>query len=127
MLMFWASNDPVRTDALFRASALYREKWDEPHSGDGRTYRQMTLDAATDPGRPGYDPHLMPAEIDPALPIISGFNEHWHLVVEETTSALMIANDPPWVFRTPHGLATIRQDTAGRRVDTKSIPLRRTG
>ena len=114
MLMFWASTDPVRTDTLFRRSALYREKWDERHPGDGRTYGQMTLDAATDPGRPGYDPHLMPAEIDPALPSISGFNEHWHLVVEETRSALLLANDPPRVFRTPHGPATIGRDTAGR-------------
>ena len=35
-------------------------------------------------------------------------------MVEKTTKALLLANDPPRVFRTPHGLATIGRDTAGR-------------
>ena len=43
--------DPQRTDWLFRLSALYprperAKKWDEVHSGDGRTYGEMTIQAA---------------------------------------------------------------------------------
>jgi putative DNA primase/helicase len=30
-LAFWCGGDPVRVDRLFRQSALYRPKWDEPH------------------------------------------------------------------------------------------------
>nr|WP_318565379.1 phage/plasmid primase, P4 family [Peribacillus simplex] len=33
-------------DSMFRESNLLREKWDKPHSSDGRTYGQMTIDAA---------------------------------------------------------------------------------
>ncbi|MER3487181.1 MAG: hypothetical protein C4345_15590, partial [Chloroflexota bacterium] len=33
-------------DALFRLSALYRPKWDERHSADGRTYGELTLEKA---------------------------------------------------------------------------------
>lgn len=44
---------------LFRKSALYRDKWDEVHSGDGNTYGQKTLEKAkasfrTQSKRPKY-------------------------------------------------------------------------
>ncbi len=40
-------------DRLFRQSGLMRPKWDEAHSGDGRTYGQMTIaKALTGGGRP---------------------------------------------------------------------------
>lgn len=38
--------DPARIDRLFRLSCLYRRKWDEVHSGDGRTYGEMTIEKA---------------------------------------------------------------------------------
>jgi putative DNA primase/helicase len=41
MLSFWAGGDPVRTDVLFRASGLYRPKWDERHGAE--TYGDMTI------------------------------------------------------------------------------------
>lgn len=43
---FYAKKDPVEMDRLFRSSVLMREKWDRKHSGDGRTYGQMTIDKA---------------------------------------------------------------------------------
>ncbi len=46
LLAFWTGCDRQRMDSLFRSSALYRPKWDERHSSDGRTYGQMTLDLA---------------------------------------------------------------------------------
>ena len=46
MLAFWTGKDANKIDALFRQSGLMREKWDEKHSGDGRTYGQINIDKA---------------------------------------------------------------------------------
>jgi hypothetical protein len=40
MLAFWTGKDAERMDRLFRASALYREKWER------RDYRESTIEAA---------------------------------------------------------------------------------
>ena len=45
-LIYWCNGDAKQVDRLFRESELYREKWDEKHSSDGRTYGQMTIDTA---------------------------------------------------------------------------------
>ena len=45
-LAFWCGPDPVRIDRLFRRSELYRDKWDQRHSADGRTYGEMTISKA---------------------------------------------------------------------------------
>ncbi|MGH1327105.1 phage/plasmid primase, P4 family [Bacillus pretiosus] len=45
-LAFWADKDAVKMDSMFRESALIRDKWDKPHSSDGRTYGQMTIEKA---------------------------------------------------------------------------------
>ncbi|MEX3713623.1 phage/plasmid primase, P4 family [Cytobacillus horneckiae] len=45
-LAFWTDKDPIKMDSMFRESSLIREKWDKPHSSDGRTYGQMTIDTA---------------------------------------------------------------------------------
>lgn len=45
-LAFWTDKDPIKMDDMFRESSLIREKWDKPHSSDGRTYGQMTIDTA---------------------------------------------------------------------------------
>jgi putative DNA primase/helicase len=46
LLAFWTGPDGERIDRLFRRSGLYREKWDERHYGDGRTYGQVTINLA---------------------------------------------------------------------------------
>lgn len=38
--------DAVQADTLFRKSKLYRSKWDEKHSAEGKTYGQMTIEKA---------------------------------------------------------------------------------
>jgi putative DNA primase/helicase len=38
--------DSLLVDALFRQSRLFRPKWDEVHSADGRSYGQMTVRTA---------------------------------------------------------------------------------
>lgn len=43
---FWTGNDPARIDAWFRQSGRMRDKWDERHASDGRTYGQMTIGKA---------------------------------------------------------------------------------
>ncbi|HDR7391248.1 TPA: DNA primase [Bacillus toyonensis] len=45
-LAFWTDKDAAKMDSMFRDSSLLREKWDKPHSSDGRTYGQMTIDTA---------------------------------------------------------------------------------
>ncbi|HFJ9284827.1 TPA: phage/plasmid primase, P4 family [Bacillus toyonensis] len=45
-LAFWTDKDGAKMDSMFRESSLLREKWDKPHSSDGRTYGQMTIDTA---------------------------------------------------------------------------------
>jgi putative DNA primase/helicase len=52
-LVWWCDYDTARADALFRRSALFRPKWDEKHSADGRTYGQMTLARASEGKGPG--------------------------------------------------------------------------
>lgn len=38
--------DRVAIDRIFRRTVLKREKWDEVHGGDGRTYGEMTIEKA---------------------------------------------------------------------------------
>jgi putative DNA primase/helicase len=45
-LAFWTDKDAAKMDSMFRESSLLREKWDKPHSSDGRTYGEMTIDMA---------------------------------------------------------------------------------
>lgn len=52
-LAFFADYDRAAVDRLFRASRLYRAKWDERHHSDGRTYGEGTLDKAMEGKRPG--------------------------------------------------------------------------
>lgn len=45
-LAFWTNRNKKTMDRLFRRSCLMRDKWDEVHSGDGRTYGELTIDKA---------------------------------------------------------------------------------
>lgn len=55
-LAFWCEGDEGKLDAMFRQSRLMRDKWDEKHSSDGRTYGRMTLEKALSGCREFYDP-----------------------------------------------------------------------
>ena len=55
-LAFWTGGDEERMDVLFRRSELYRDKWDEVHSGDGQTYGEMTIAKGIQYSPKFYDP-----------------------------------------------------------------------
>jgi hypothetical protein len=54
-LAFYSQGDRDQILRLFRRSGLYRDKWDERHFGDGRTYGDATIDKALE-GRSFYSP-----------------------------------------------------------------------
>lgn len=53
MLAFWTCQNPKRIDRLFRASGLMRDKWDEPHYNDGKTYGEHTIEKAIETAKDG--------------------------------------------------------------------------
>ena len=55
VIAFW-SQDTGIIDAIFRQSALYRDKWDEIHKSDGTTYGEMTIEKAVSGKRETYTP-----------------------------------------------------------------------
>lgn len=69
-LAFWTGRDPGEMDRLFRQSDLMRQKWDEKHSSDGRTYGQMTIGKALEACKESYKsaeakPIAVKAEVTP--------------------------------------------------------------
>jgi primase-polymerase (primpol)-like protein len=46
LLAFWTGCDRQRIDRLFRRSGLCRDKWDDVHYADGRTYGETTIQRA---------------------------------------------------------------------------------
>ena len=42
-LAFWTGKDATRMDRIFRASGLFRPKWDEKHFANGTTYGAATI------------------------------------------------------------------------------------
>ena len=58
LLAFWFNCDPVRMDAAFRQSGLYRPKWDERHFGNGNTYGQVTIEKAIAASTEVYTPPM---------------------------------------------------------------------
>lgn len=57
-LLAYYTEDAAQIDRVFRTSGLWREKWDEAHAADGRTYGRMTIDDALGyvRSRATYDP-----------------------------------------------------------------------
>lgn len=59
MLAFWTGGDVGRMDSLFRASGLFRPKWDERHYGGGQTYGDHTIEEALNATTEFYKPPLV--------------------------------------------------------------------
>jgi hypothetical protein len=56
-LAFWSGKNREQMDRMFRASGLYRPKWDERHHSSGATYGEETLDRAIDATEESYGAH----------------------------------------------------------------------
>lgn len=54
LLAFWTNGDADRIDRIYRQSKLMRDKWDNKHYADGRTYGQATIEKAIADMREGY-------------------------------------------------------------------------
>jgi putative DNA primase/helicase len=59
LLAFWTGGDAGRMDSLFRASGLYRPKWDVRHYGGGQTYGDHTIELALQQTTEYYTPPLV--------------------------------------------------------------------
>jgi hypothetical protein len=90
-LGFWTGGDPDRIDRLFRASGLYRGKWDRVHFANGATYGAVciarTLLQVTD----YYSPPDRSFEPDDSVPTPAHSGGDSALEPSPTTAAL--AND----------------------------------
>ena len=53
-LSFWFSNDAGLIDQAFRASGLFRPKWDKKHFANGQTYGQSVIEKATQSNKETY-------------------------------------------------------------------------
>lgn len=62
-LAFWFSKDSQRIDTVFRASKLFRDKWDQRHFSDGTTYGQATIRQAISSCRDAYMPKPEPKKM----------------------------------------------------------------
>jgi hypothetical protein len=116
ILAFWTARDVAKIDKLFRRSGLYRGKWDERHGADGRTYGQLTIDTAVEHTsevwnrsarfkRQNTTPRQQVAEnktsskASTALPEVDAGDHDLARVSTSALAALLIANDPPKLFR----------------------------
>jgi len=83
LLAFWTGGDCGRMDRLFRESGLIREKWDELHYGDGRTYGEGTVERALQVTDERYGPSTGGASRDGA----DGSEAASSVTTEATTEA----------------------------------------
>jgi hypothetical protein len=63
-LLRLTGGDVDRAERLAERSGLVREKWEEPHAGDGRAYLRLTLDNALEAG---LEPLPVSAPADPFI------------------------------------------------------------
>ncbi len=61
------TSDRAQIDRVFRASALYRPKWDERHRSDGATYGQMTIEQAWQPQKLPSPTKLVPVDLSDVM------------------------------------------------------------
>jgi putative DNA primase/helicase len=113
MLGFWTGRDAPRIDRLFRRSALFRAKWNEPR-GDG-TYGSATIENALAGMKTFYVPGgsgtrskaSAPTSDRTGIPDIE-VTHRWHEVVESVLPALAASPD---LYRRGGKLVTVIQET----------------
>jgi hypothetical protein len=118
MLAFWTGRDAPRMDALFRHSGLHRDKWNDAHRADGRTYGQITIEKAIEQTFEVYALASRGGEkISPEagngaqhLPVIVVNSRQLRNVTADALKALAAANEPPIFFVRGARLARVRKD-----------------
>jgi putative DNA primase/helicase len=91
---FWTGCDAGRMDNWYRQSKFPRDKWDERHSGDGRTYGEMTIEKAIEGCRETYSEPRWAASLRPVAdaegsvtPSVTEAEDVLHPESPEATSA----------------------------------------
>jgi putative DNA primase/helicase len=75
ILAFWTGCDPERMDSLFRQSGLMRQKWDEKHYSDGRTYGAGVIQEAIANSTQVYTGEAPSSEVDIEQEIVRAFQD----------------------------------------------------
>jgi len=119
-IAYYVNFDPVRIDAIFRQSGLFRpEKWDQSHHADGRTYGQGTVDkAVSDRGdrkgyRPGGQATRPPLQTSLDGRITITVNRQLNKVLADAWALVNFANNQPGgprLFQRAGAIVRIRQD-----------------
>lgn len=105
MLAFWTRKNPGQMDSIFRNSGLYRPKWDEIHGA--QTYGEMTIKKAIDDTRNVFEPknnarndfaETFHEEVANKLTTIVANNRFLDTMADEALKALILSNNPPFLF-----------------------------
>ena len=100
MLASRVGDNPEEIDAKFRQSGLYRDKWDEVHYGDGRTYGEAMIEIALSSSACNYYS-----------------NETLQMARDYVRDAKESDNPTEYVFRSPEVIGCLalvaQNDTAG--------------
>jgi hypothetical protein len=120
MLAFWTGRDADRIDSLFRLSKLFRPKWDERRSADGRTYGQLTIEKAIDGTREVWHQPVSPSTnsrgggTGSSRPVIVYNDRQLDEVTREALDALRASNSPPELFVRSGQIVRVRADEESR-------------
>lgn len=98
-LAFWSGKKKEQMDRIFRASGLFRNKWNEKHHADGATYGEETLNKAieatesvysADAGNPiyEYEGRYFRAKGDTSYPITNFLFQPVEMIVSEDETQL---------------------------------------
>ena len=114
ILAFWTGRNAGRIDSLFRQSGLFRLKWDDRHSADGRTYGQLTVEKAVEGTSEVWNQPVATAAGATAgngtRPTIVFSNRQLSDVTEEAVAALQSSNSPPVLFVRTGQIVRVRND-----------------
>jgi hypothetical protein len=120
MLAFWTGRDADHIDKLFRQSGLFRPKWDERHSADGRTYGELTVEKKAINGtgevwnQPIAPPNGGSGWTGGSRPIIVYNDRQLDEVTREALGLLQSSNLPPELFVRSGQIVRVRTDEENR-------------
>ncbi len=119
ILAFWTGRDANSVDRIFRQSKLFREKWDERRSADGRTYGQLTIEKTISGTSEVWNQPIAPPTSGnggtrSSRPIIVYSDRQLDEVTHEALDALRASNSPPELFVRSGQIVRVRTDEENR-------------